>query len=67
LGKKGGGEGDVFTVLNLFSLCSHQDPNGFPKLLPIEPQFYPILFGHSSTFTYIMCKGRCEGAGQRNA
>ncbi len=57
LGEKGG-MGDVFTVLNLFSLCSHQDPNGFLKLLPIEPQFYPILFGHSSTFTYRVCKGR---------
>ncbi len=57
LGEKGG-MGDVFTVLNLFSLCSHQDPNGFLKLLPIEPQFYPILFGHSSTFMHISYKGR---------
>jgi hypothetical protein len=44
-------------VFYLFPMCSYQVPKCFPqvflkKKFPIAPQFYPILFGHSSTSMY---------------
>jgi len=45
-------------VFYLFPMCSYQVPKGVPQVFletkfPIAPQFYPILFGHSSTSMYI--------------
>jgi len=58
-GQWGWGGGGFFFLLPMYF---HQVPNGFPKCSPktfqIAPQFYPILFGHSSTFMHISYKGR---------
>jgi hypothetical protein len=48
-------EGDflLFSLVpNVFSSCSHQNPQVlklFPKAFPMAPQFYPIWFAQSST------------------
>jgi hypothetical protein len=37
-----------------YSQCvSIKFPKGFPKMFPITPQIYPILFDHNSTSMYI--------------
>ncbi len=47
---------------DLFSLCSHQVPNVFLKMFPISIHFFfPILFGHGSTYVYRDCKGGSKG------
>jgi len=56
----GGGRRWEFLVFCLFPMCSHQVLM-FPEMFLIAPQFYPILFGQSSTFMNIICK-RGSGA-----
>jgi hypothetical protein len=52
----------VFVCSQRVHTCSHEVSNMFPTTFQISPWlFIPYCFGHSSTSTYIPCKGGTKG------